>query len=464
MMLNRLFFLGILALPATSLAQDVDGDGVDQSLDCDDLDPNNFPGNIEVCDGQDNDCNGSADFGGIGAAFVQSGGSIINNADFTKGNVYQASSAATVSAWGMYLDIDPGATLTLTIGEGSSSTGPFNIVSTVPLGTVPAGAQTHVANVNVNLSAGQYYWFGATWSGGNGGNYYGGGVSNPSWGSFVSGAWDSTATPPINGWSPASLPGSPYDMEIVTGGGGVETDADLDGWYDCEECDDSDPTIYPGAYDFCGDGVDTDCDGTVEIDADLDGWYACEDCNDLDAAIYPGATEICDGQDNDCNGLADADLAGEVDVDGDGDLSCVDCDDNDYTAGPSRVERCDGIDNDCNGVADFGGPRWRGRPGRRRLPRVRGLRRHQHRLFPGLRPRSATGWTTTAMGRANYGGPMGEVDEDLDGAFRLRGLRRRRRGQLPGRPRAVRRRRQRLRRHRCLGRDGRLGRRRIRGL
>ena len=36
---------------------DVDGDGVDTcSNDCDDGDPRNYPGNQEVCDGQDNDC------------------------------------------------------------------------------------------------------------------------------------------------------------------------------------------------------------------------------------------------------------------------------------------------------------------------------------------------------------------------------------------------------------------------
>ena len=37
-------------------------DYADNSGDCDDINPNVFPGNSEICDGQDNDCVGGADF------------------------------------------------------------------------------------------------------------------------------------------------------------------------------------------------------------------------------------------------------------------------------------------------------------------------------------------------------------------------------------------------------------------
>ncbi|WP_339842018.1 malectin domain-containing carbohydrate-binding protein [uncultured Maribacter sp.] len=40
---------------------DVDGDGFLSDVDCDDLDPNVYPGAPEVCDGKDNDCDGSID-------------------------------------------------------------------------------------------------------------------------------------------------------------------------------------------------------------------------------------------------------------------------------------------------------------------------------------------------------------------------------------------------------------------
>jgi len=53
--------------------EDLDGDGTGEpdlpecgftaSPDCDDFDPNNLPGNAEVCDGQDNDCDGASDEG-----------------------------------------------------------------------------------------------------------------------------------------------------------------------------------------------------------------------------------------------------------------------------------------------------------------------------------------------------------------------------------------------------------------
>ncbi|MCB9745067.1 MAG: hypothetical protein H6740_20935 [Alphaproteobacteria bacterium] len=52
-----------------------------------------------------------------------------------------------------------------------------------------------------------------------------------------------------------------------------------------------------------GDKIDSADTGT---DADADGFFVGEDCNDDDAAINPGAAEICDdGIDNDCDELID---------------------------------------------------------------------------------------------------------------------------------------------------------------
>jgi len=88
-----------------------------------------------------------------------------------------------------------------------------------------------------------------------------------------------------------------------------ETDDDNDGYSECQgDCDDTDPTTYPGATELC-DGKDNDCDGIVpadEQDADGDGFMICAgDCDDSDPTTYPGAPELCDGKDNDCDGVID---------------------------------------------------------------------------------------------------------------------------------------------------------------
>jgi hypothetical protein len=53
--------------------------------------------------------------------------------------------------------------------------------------------------------------------------------------------------------------------ETTTGGCiGSDPDCDMDGYRASEDCDDRDGTINPDAYDFEGDGVDNDCDGTKD--------------------------------------------------------------------------------------------------------------------------------------------------------------------------------------------------------
>ena len=138
--------------------------------------------------------------------------------------------------------------------------------------------------------------------------------------------------------------------------GETRTDADGDGWYDGEDCDDEHATIHPEAEELCND-VDDDCDGAIDedVDYDQDGWIGCggEDCDDYLSSAYPGAEEIpYDQIDQDCDG---ADL---VDLDGDGFDGGpwgVDCADEDASIYPGAVEVCDdGVDNDCDGSLDDG--------------------------------------------------------------------------------------------------------------
>jgi|GEM_PF-4494594 len=125
---------------------------------------------------------------------------------------------------------------------------------------------------------------------------------------------------------------------------------------------------------------DVDGDGH----GDADGPYeACEapaghvaeatDCDDQDPTVFPGATETCNGVDDDCNGTIDdgagtADTTFYADTDGDGYgdpdvsvLDCVvpeghvdndlDCNDADPTIHPDGEDAPrDGVDGDCDGA------------------------------------------------------------------------------------------------------------------
>ncbi len=70
--------------PLPDCNADADGDGVNVCQDCDDDDPENFPGGPERCDGRDNDCDGLVDdpflldeicYGGLGAC--RRGGTVV---------------------------------------------------------------------------------------------------------------------------------------------------------------------------------------------------------------------------------------------------------------------------------------------------------------------------------------------------------------------------------------------------
>ncbi len=159
----------------------------------------------------------------------------------------------------------------------------------------------------------------------------------------------------------------------------VCVDDDADGYEASEcggdDCDDGDPTAHPGATEVCDDGIDNDCDGYYDgvdwdcpacddNDGDHFGDAGCGggDCDDGDPTIYPGAGEVaCDYVDNDCDGaLHDA----EVDDDGDGFDECGadgvlgtaddDCSDLFPSIYPGAVELFDVMDNDCDGMVDEG--------------------------------------------------------------------------------------------------------------
>jgi hypothetical protein len=151
--------------------------------------------------------------------------------------------------------------------------------------------------------------------------------------------------------------------------GFVDTDGDL--LSDCVDLDDDNDSI-PDINDNCpkvANGSQENFDGDAfgdacDNDADNDNATKAVDCNDFDPLNVPGAVELCDGVDNNCNlqideGFPDLDSDGladciDPDDDGDNDPDSQDCEPADAAIHHAAAEVCDGIDNNCDGVIDEG--------------------------------------------------------------------------------------------------------------
>ena len=314
---------------------------VADDTDCDDTDSTVNPGAPEICDGQDNDCDGATD-----------------------GN-----DAVDVITW--YADAD---------GDGYGAPGTTFISCTAPSGWVADGTDCDDLNASINPSATESC----------------NGVDDDCDGTTD----EADAVDAITWYVDADSDGYGDAASATTAcdrpSGYVTDDTD---------CDDSDSGVRPGATEVCDgadndcDGV-TDEDDAIDAqtwyaDIDADGYgdpsitdvdcyqplgYVggawASDCDDADAAINPAADEYCDGVDNDCDGTVDeADALDAVswyaDSDGDsyGDASSTydactppsgyvaddtDCDDTDASVYPGATETWyDGVDGDCDGGSDY---------------------------------------------------------------------------------------------------------------
>ena len=117
------------------------------------------------------------------------------------------------------------------------------------------------------------------------------------------------------------------------------------------DCDDTDPEVSPGAAEVWYDGLDQDCAGDDDHDADGDGVRGPSgvgpDCDDADPAVgAPGGWLDVDGDGyGDPDAWAKSCSPGAAVVEND-----EDCDDADPEVSPDAAEICDdGIDNNCDG-------------------------------------------------------------------------------------------------------------------
>ena len=327
-----------LLLPCTG--SDADGDGFcdgDASVcgaspggDCDDGDASIFPGAAEVCDGRDQDCNGLADEG-LG---VDDDGDGFDRADTVCGTEPDCddtdptrSPLAIERCNGLDDDCDGRRDEGLVVdvdGDGWPSSD----------SCLPAQAATDCNDFDPDIHPGATEDLGTT-----------------------------DIDEDCDGYAGATPTDADGDGDTYCAGGGRDLDGDglcsgpLDDPSAEADCDDDDPTVFPGATEAI-DGVDNDCDGVLDNpvagtpeDLDGDGYTWPDDCDERNPDVHAGAVEACDGLDTDCDGQLPVD---EIDWDDDGFLACrFDCDDFDAGIWPGAVEDCgNGIDDNCDGIVD----------------------------------------------------------------------------------------------------------------
>jgi hypothetical protein len=335
---------------------DSDGDGYAACEECNDADPASFPGATELCNGADDDCDGTTD-----------------EAD-----------AADAATW--YADVD-------TDGFGDAAV--VEVSCTRPSGFVADDTDCNDADAatwpgapetcdgeddDCDGTADEDSTDAATWYADADLDGYGDAADSARACSAPTGRVadatdcdDGQAT--VNPAATESCNGADDDCDGTTDEADAAdatfwyVDADEDGFgdpllgsiacaaplgsvADATDCDDADPAVNPAGTEVWYDGVDQDCDGN-DADADADGWAHPADCDDADALVNPDAEEVYyDGVDADC--------AGDSDYDADGDFADsatwggTDCDDTNpevYAGAPGENDA--GVPNDCDARNDI---------------------------------------------------------------------------------------------------------------
>jgi len=266
-----------------SACVDGDADSYCNDVDCDDSSAAVFPGQIESCDGLDNNCDGQIDEGydNDGDGWTTCGGDCDDSSAAVFPGQIEACDGLDNNCSGNADDVgDPD-------GDGyTSCAGDCDSTNS----SVYPGAVEDCNSVDDNCDGTIDDGFDQDADG---------------WTSCGGDCNDSNPSVSPDALEQCNAIDDDCDSQIDE-----EFDQDGDGVTTCSgDCDDNNNLINPGATEVC-DGVDDDCNGTVDdaYDGDGDGHSPCAgDCDDSSSESYPGALELCDGLDNDCNGVIDDD-------------------------------------------------------------------------------------------------------------------------------------------------------------
>lgn len=343
--------LGLTEERSSIILGDVDGDGwrdcnhpSADPIGCDCSDVNNliYPDAKELCDGEDNNCDGTLDEGLTRLKFYRDG----DYDGYGDKNQVMESCKAPLEHVGNPDDCN----------DSSAEIHP--LAEEVPYDEVDEDCDG-IALMDVDLDG----YVGIEAEGGDDCNDQDPTI-NPGVDDYPYNGIDEDC----DGKDTTDFDGDTYDSNIEGVGG--------------DDCNDLDSSIHPNAEDFPGDGVDQDCNGSDDHDDDNDQFdgieYGGPDCDDSDPGIYPGAAEVCDGKDNDCDGEIETDSTDQQiwyrdgDGDGFGDLSdtlyaCMapqgytpslegeDCDDGNAMVYPGAPgdDAASGYPNNCTLLPEF---------------------------------------------------------------------------------------------------------------